>query len=557
MTVNRRTFLKRSAALSSLPILGACDEEGSGGSTDVGFDLPDTDAGDTLELPELPVYEYDGPEGPATLFQHGVASGDPLSDGIILWTRCSTESGDPVEVWWEISLDDEFRQRLQVGTVLTDGDRDFTVKVDVRELPAGQSLFYRFFALGRMSAVGRTRTAPSGKAEHLRFAVCSCASYAHGYFHGYRRIAQRSELNAVIHLGDYIYEYATGQYGSIRSYDPDHEITTLEDYRRRYAHYRLDRDLAEAHRQHPFIHIWDDHESSNNSYRDGAENHTEGREGAWADRKAAAIQAFNEWVPIRSDVDDEGKIWRVLRFGDLVDLILLDTRLWGRDEEAGRTDTEAHESAERHLLGEDQEAWLTNELLDSTAVWRVLGQQVMIGEFRGGASGGEPGPIFNADQWDGYAASRSRLYDLLENESIEDVVVLTGDIHTSWANDLPRVASDPASYTPETGEGSLAVEFVTPGISSPGLGALGDVIGPALQDFNPHVKFVDLENRGYIVLDVTAEHCEAQWYLLDTVESVEATESFAAAFATRVGDNHLLPVESPSGPGPDAPAPAP
>ena len=178
-------------------------------------------------------------------------------------------------------------------------------------------------------------------------------------------------------------------------------------------------------------------------------------------------------------------------------------------------------------------------------------------EFRGGAAGGEPGPIFNPDQWDGYAASRVRFYDLLESEAIDDVVVLTGDIHTSWANDLPRVGSDPESYTPDTGDGSLAVEFVTPGISSPGLGALGDVIGPALRDFNPHVKFVDLEKRGYIVLDITAERCEAQWFLLDSAEDLEATEEFTAAFAAFAGDNRLRPVDEPAGPGVDVPDRAP
>ena len=562
MPLSRRDFLQRSAVLGFVPVsmhLVGCSDDASADSrgdtgSDAGTDSPDSP--DTIELPELPAYQYDGPLGPIGLFTHGVASGDPLSDAVIVWTRCTTDSADPVEVWWEISLDAAFTQRVQVGTFVTDEDIDFTVKHDVTELSPGRTYYYRFFALGRQSPIGRTRTAPVGDVARLRFAVCSCASYGHGYFNAYRRIAERTDLDCVIHLGDYIYEYGTGQYGQIRAYDPSHEIVTLQDYRTRYAHYRKDADLAEVHRQHPFVHTWDDHETANNSWRDGANNHTEGREGAWADRKAAAIQAFNEWLPIRSDIDDEGRIWRSLRFGDLVDLLMLDTRLWGRDREASLFDTEAHADPNRTLLGDDQETWLHGELENSAARWRVLGQQVMMAEWRGVASGGEPGPIFNADQWDGYAPSRERLYDLLSTQNIDNVVVLTGDIHTSWGNDLAKRPFDPDGYDPETGEGSLAVEFVCPGISSPGLGALGELVGPGLQTFNPHVKFVDLQRRGYILLDITPEQCVAEWYHMSTVERTEADELFVAALGTVDGDNRLIDM-SPTDPPNDAPDPAP
>lgn len=568
MPITRRDFIHRSIVLGFVPAslhLAACGDDA--GATDPVTDAGDTgDLGDTadtadaapevVELPDLPNYEYDGPLGPETIFEHGVASGDPLADAVIIWSRVSTPTEDSVEVWWEVSLDAEFTQRVQVGTFTTDGDLDFTVKHDVIELLSGQTYYYRFFALGRPSPVGRTRTAPEGDVSRLRFVVCSCASYGHGYFNAYRKIAERNDLDCVVHLGDYIYEYGTGQYGQVRSYEPSHEIRTLEDYRTRYAHYRKDADLAEVHRQHPFVNIWDDHESANNSFADGAQNHTEGSEGAWQDRKAAAIQAFNEWLPIRSDIDDESRIWRSLRFGNLVDLLMLDTRLWARDEEVGQFDTEAHADPSRALLGDDQEAWLYGELENSQATWKLLGQQVMMAEWRGAGSAGQPGPIFNADQWDGYAPSRERIYDLLERQDIDNVVVLTGDIHTSWANDLAKNPFDPELYNGETGEGALAVEFVCPGISSPGLGELGELVGPGLQDFNPHVRFVDLQRRGYYVMDITAEHCIAEWYHMQTVERVSDEEIFVAAWGALAGQNHLAEMPATEAPT-DAPDPAP
>ncbi|MFT6400017.1 MAG: alkaline phosphatase D [Bradymonadia bacterium] len=568
MPISRRLFLHRSVVLGLVPVgaqVAACSDDGAasaddaGGPIDTGGDAGmDADTGevDAVELPDLPEYEYAGPLGPEDIFQHGVASGDPLSDAVIIWTRCSTPDDAAVDVWWELSLDAEFTQRVQVGTFVTDTDVDFTVKHDATELLAGQTYYYRFFALGQESPTGRTRTAPTGDVSRLRFGVCSCASYGHGYFTAYRRMAERSDLDCIIHLGDYIYEYGTGQYGQLRAYEPAHEILTLDDYRTRYAYYRLDSDLAEVHRQHPFVHTWDDHESANNSWSDGANNHTEGAEGAWSDRKAAAIQAFNEWLPIRSDIDDEGRIWRSLRFGNLVDLVMLDTRLWARDREAGQFDADAHADPSRTLLGDDQETWFHGELENSTAKWRLVGQQVMMAEWRGAGSAGQPGPIFNADQWDGYAPSRERIFQLLESQAIDNVVVLTGDIHTSWGNDLAMRPFDPENYDRDTGDGSLAVEFVCPGISSPGLGELGELVGPGLQDFNPHVKFVDLQRRGYIVLDITPERCVSEWYHMSTVERPDSEELFIAALGTSDGSNRLQSMDRTDAPS-DPPDPAP
>ena len=566
MAITRRTLLQRAAVIGFVPAsqyLVACGDDDSrpdDGAIDAGPDADigaDADTPDTPDLPDLPEYEYDGPLGPEDLFQHGVASGDPLADAVIIWTHVSPPDGAQTEVWWELALDPGFAQRVQVGTFQTDADVDFTVKHDVTGLAAGTTYYYRFMALGRTSPVGRTRTAPEAGVTHLRFAMMSCSSFAHGYFHAYRRIAERTDIDCCLHLGDYIYEYGDGQYGRVRTYDPPHEIVTLEDYRRRYRHYRKDLDLQEAHRQHPFICVWDDHETADDSWNGGAENHTPGAEGNWADRKAAGIRAYNEWLPIRSDIDDEGRIFRTFRYGGLVDLIMLDTRLWGRDEPGTQFTRDVHEDPERSLLGQDQEDWLAEQLTTSTAQWKLIGQQVMMAHWRGAGAAGQPGPIFNADQWDGYSPTRDRLFEVIRTNAIDNVVVLTGDIHTSWANDLATDPYDAEVYDKETGQGAIAVEFVTPGITSPGLGSLGELVGPGLRNLNPHVKFVDLENRGYIVLDIDAERCQAEWYHIENVEVRETTEFFVAAFAAFDGDNHLSEVAEPSQARTPAPDPAP
>jgi alkaline phosphatase D len=481
----------------------------------------------------LPRYSYAGPLGPETLFQHGVASGDPLPDAVILWTRVTPATPQSLEVWWEIAADPQFSARLQVGTFVTDPERDFTVKVDVTGLEPGRTFYYRFFALGRRSPIGRTRTAPAGAVSRLRFAVASCSSLAHGYFHGYRAIAERAELDAVIHLGDYIYEYASGGYGNVRPYEPEHEAVTLADYRARHAQYKRDPDLQEAHRQHPFICVWDDHETADNAWQDGARNHQPETEGSWQERKAAGTRAWAEWLPIREQPD--GRIFRKLAFGTLVDLVLLDTRLWGRNRlELGVLGPPPAPDPERSLLGDDQADWLERQLAESRADWKLIGQQVMVGNIvvSPGAS------IANLDQWQGYPESRRRLLEFLAM-GVKDVVILTGDIHSSWANEIVSDPNDPALYDPETGAGSLAVEFVTPGITSPGLEGVTEII-ESLRPVNPHVRFIDPTRRGYMVLDVDSERAQAAWYLYDDVSSPEPTAAaFAAAWSVPRGSTRL------------------
>jgi len=488
----------------------------------------------------------DTPLPPAPeVFLHGVASGDPLSDAVILWTRAEPKGGESsIELVWTIATDPELTQTVDGGSVSTDAGTDFTVKLDVTGLSAGTTYYYRFEALGETSPIGRTKTAPSGSVSRLRFVVCSCASLPHGYYNAYRRIADRHDLDLVIHLGDYIYEYGTNEYGDVRPHEPEHEIITLDDYRQRYAQYRRDADLQEVHRQHPFVTVWDDHEVANDSWSAGAQNHDESTEGSWDDRLAAARQAYFEWLPIR-DVP-ERTVQRVLRYGDLVDLIMLDTRLCCRDQVADGFGDPNLEDEGRSLLGMEQEQWLFDELSNSTATWKLLGQQVMFGQLA----------QLNVDQWDGYPAARERVFAHLESEDIDDVVVLTGDIHSSWGMDLTRDPMDGGTYDPATGAGSFAVEFVAPGITSPGFPPGLAAVAEGLKLDNPHMKYVEVVSRGYVVLDIDPDRVQGAWYHVDTIEQPSEVELLGGVLESAKGTNHLVEVAQPADP-PETAPPAP
>ncbi len=485
--------------------------------------------------------------GPETLYSHGVASGDPLADRVVLWTRVSPDTIGAVRVDWEIADDLDFRRPVAAGSITTDETLDYTVKVDAAGLMPATTYYYRFHSQQRTSQVGRTRTAPAGESGHLRFAVASCAKYSEGYFLAYRAIAARHDLDAVIHLGDYIYE--RGDAGPVRPHFPAKEIVAIDEYRARYAQYRGDSDLQEAHRQHPFICVWDDHESTNNSWRDGAENH-DPSEGDWSERKAVAQRVYSEWLPIRVESPDE--IFRRLSYGDLLDLIMLDTRLWGRDQQVGETDVDAINDEGRSILGFDQEQWLHQRLLESSARWKVIGQQVILSQWKTSAAPNSEGggDVGNPDSWDGYDASRRRLFDVLRSNAIDNVIVLTGDVHSSWAMELTEDPNDPATYDPETGAGALGVEFVAPGITNtfpaPGLEGL-------FLNANPNIKWADTRNRGYFVLDLKPERAQAAWFHFERVDDPEEQERFAIALSTAEGASHLVEDEGPAEPARDRP----
>lgn len=464
-------------------------------------------------------------------FYHGVASGDPLGDAVIIWTRVTT-TDTTARVHWRVATDTSMSTIVDSGTVVTSNATDYTVKVDVQNLQPNQFYYYEFEHEGQLSVIGRTKTAPVGDVDSLRFAVVSCASYAHGFFNAYDRIRARNDVSAVLHLGDYYYEYGNGQYGGGRIYQPATEITKLSDYRMRLSHYRLDSSLMRIHQQYPFICVWDDHETANNSWHGGADNHDAG-EGNWFNRKAEAIKAYYEWMPVRMPAPavDSQRIYRSFRYGDLIELHMLDTRLEGREVQ-GWNDANA---LGRTILGKPQFDWLCHNMDTSTAQWQVIGQQVMMAPF-------DVNPLpwgqqyGNSDQWDGYATERTSFYDSIFANNVQNVVVLTGDIHTSWANDLPT-----PSYNASTGSGSAGVEFVVTSVTSPGLQAAQSVGVSLLRQLNDHMKYIDLSSRGYYILDVNKTRAQADWYYVDRVDVVSSTENYATSWKTDDQSRHLTP----------------
>ncbi|MGB1247258.1 MAG: alkaline phosphatase D family protein [Chitinophagales bacterium] len=468
-------------------------------------------------------------------FFHGVASGDPLADAVMLWTRVTPAdgSGNDIDVYWQVATDTAFTNVVNFGKTEATATGDYTVKLDVCGLQPSTYYYYVFQAYGTNSIIGRTKTAPQGANSEVKFGVASCSSYEHGYFNAYESMSKRNDLDAIIHLGDYIYEYETGGFSSSvmtnqgRVYVPGNEAITLTDYRARHSHYKLDDQLQLLHQVHPFITTWDDHETANDAYKDGAENH-DGSEGLWQDRKISGTQAYSEWMPIRNpDPNDPLKIWRKLRYGDLLDLIVLDSRLWGRDEQ----DMGATDDNTRSLLGADQFAWLETELSDNTTQWKIITQQVMLAPLE------IFGAAVNADQWDGYNADRQRLISFIENNNVTNPVVLTGDIHSTFINNV------------EGDNGTAASEFVVTSVTSPGIDvvevALGnlpqwllDIVGGtvngALEFFNDHMQYVNMEDHGYMVLTIDDSKAQGDYIWLDR-EVIDTTEDFATSWYVNDG----------------------
>ncbi|MEU2260132.1 alkaline phosphatase D family protein [Streptomyces sp. NPDC019645] len=503
-------------------------------------------------------------------FLHGVASGDPLPDGVLLWTRVTpapdalpgSGKGPATEVGWEIAEDRGFTKVVAGGLTTATAATDHTVKVDVRGLLPATAYFFRFTSGGTVSATGRTRTAPAAEAAApgVRFGVVSCANWESGYFAAYRHLAARADLDAILHLGDYIYEYGTGGYPAdenvVRRHEPAHEITTLADYRTRHGKYKTDADLQALHAAHPLVAIWDDHEIANDAWAGGAENHTPGTEGDYAARAAAAKRAYFEWMPVRTST--EGTVYRRLRFGKLADLHLLDLRSF-RSQQAsvgsGKVD-----DPERTITGRAQLDWLKSGLASSDATWKLVGTSVMISPV---AFGSVPahllGPIaellglpkeglaVNVDQWDGYTDDRKELLKHLTDRGIRNTVFLTGDIHMAWANDVPvKAATYPLSQ-------SAATEFVVTSVSSDNLddllhvapGTLSVVAATAVKAANRHVKWLDMDHHGYGVLDVTAERSQMDYYILSDKTRPDATASWARSYRTLNGTQKVERVNQP------------
>lgn len=489
-------------------------------------------------------------------FYHGVASGDPLTDRVIIWTRVTPPSDQTVTVEWEIADDAGFTTIVLSGQVTTDTTKDYTVKVDAIGLADGTTYYYRFTALGKTSTIGRTKTLPTVNVNHIKLGMVSCNSYQAGYFTVYHELSKRNDLDAVVHLGDFIYESPTGSSGYFgdtnRIHVPDYEVLDVSDYRMRYSHYRLDPDLQEAMRQHPFIHIWDDHEVSNNAWKDGAKGHDPG-EGVYQDRKMWAFQAFFEWVPVRDNATND--IYRSLRFGDLLDLVLLDTRHLSRSVQVDSFLDPNRLDPNRELLGPTQMSWFKNQLLDNTTTWKVVGNQVVFSKLLlDNVEAVQPGirDLF-LDVWEGYPTRRDSVIHFIRDNNVDNVIFATGDVHISLGFDISDAPDDSTVYNPATGMGSHAVELVTPSVTSTNfdeiIGSLNTAVLAALFEAgNPQNKYFDFTKHGYYVLDITPTRAQGDFYLVTQVQIPGETEGFSTGLYTDVNTNFLNVTNTPAPP---------
>jgi alkaline phosphatase D len=510
-------------------------------------------------------------------FQHGIASGDPTQTSVLIWTRVTPELEGPMSVAWGVARDSGFKDVVKRGTFNTGPERDYTVKVDVQGLEPGQ-LYYYWFSVGRTSSPGgATRTLPATGVSDYRMAVVSCSNWPFGYFNAYREIASRGaqgKIDAVIHLGDYIYEYSINGYGSAigkelgRNHVPEHEIITLADYRQRHAQYKSDPDLQAAHAVAPWFCTWDDHESTNNSYRTGAENHQADTEGDWSVRKAVAVQAYLEWMPVRDPEAGKAReaIWRKFEIGDLATLFLLESRLVGRGEDitygeiylAADVDRPAIvdrikariNDPNRTMLGFEQEAWLADGLKQSAAAgkkWQVLGNQVTMAKVQmpdlqrhltpeqyatvpQGAkrsySTARWGLEWNPDAWSGFPQARERLYQAAKAANAR-LVTLTGDTHTAWANELHDASGQ-----------KRGVEFGCTSVTSNGVGDSLPLkeLNWLMPEANDEVVYYNAFSKGFTVLTLTADQVEAEFVKVSTVRSRDYYASTDAKFLARTNE---------------------
>ncbi len=500
------------------------------------------------------------------VFAHGVASGDPGADSVVIWTRISPAAiGDrtySANVIWETAADEAFTEMRGKGEASADASRDWTVKILLKDLQPGSAYYYRFRIGDAYSPVGRTRTLPAGAVDRARFAVVSCSNYPFGYFNVYDLISRRDDIDAVIHLGDYIYEYSTKGYGGEtgarlgRDHQPAHEIVSLNDYRTRYAQYKADPASQAMHAAHPIIPIWDDHETSNNSWKDGAENHQPETEGDWNARRRAALQAYYEWMPVREPAMAPEAFFRSFSYGDLLTIAAIETRLMARarqfeyaeiiptlqsTEDVERFKNDILWDETREMLGAAQIDYLDRIFRTSIGAgqpWRLVANQIIMAKVtapdltphmsendivaleaewdqgRAFVESSALGLPSNFDAWDGYPAARECFYNMIKAAGGEGMIVVTGDTHTWWANDL--VARDGAH---------MGVELGAHSVTSPSpyrkefLGGKGAEYALLTNRDNKDVRYLSGEDHGYIDLNITRDAARAEFVAVDTVES--------------------------------------
>ena len=509
----------------------------------------------------------------AGVFRHGIASGDPLPDAVLLWTRVTptadslpgSGAGPRVGVGWQVASDPGFRRVVAHGSTVTGPERDHTVKVDARGLVPATAYYYRFTLDRTTSPVGRTRTAPAptSSPDRLRFALVSCSNWEAGYFSAYRHLAARGDLDAVLHLGDYVYEYGTGQYAYgksdtvVRPHEPTHEVLGLADYRQRHAQYKTDPDLQALHAAVPWVTTWDDHETANDAWSGGAENH-QPDEGDWATRKAVARTAYDEWMPVRlsgtAALGDGVQVYRHLQFGRLADLTMLDLRSY-RSQQVATTDLGSAADPARTITGDAQMRFLKDRLADNDAVWKLVGNPVMISpvlfppldQYVAGPIADMTGILprdgvaYNVDQWDGYTADRRELVAFLADAGVANTVFLTGDIHSAWACELPV---DPGAYPLSR---TVGVELVATSVTSNNLDDLTGspprttslAVEDAIKASNRHVKYLDFDSHGYSVLTITPQETQMDWYVTSDRADQAATSTWSNGWRVAAGSNRL------------------
>ncbi|WP_427963965.1 alkaline phosphatase D family protein [Altererythrobacter sp.] len=507
-------------------------------------------------------------------FTHGVASGEPGPDKVLLWTRFV--AGQDTWLEFQVSENGDFTDVVAGGSARASAETDWCAKAWADGLRDGRWYYYRFIAPdGSMSEVGRTRTLPGESIDRFRLAVFSCSNFGFGYFNAYAHAAEVDDADLALHLGDYIYEYRRGSYPDPeraipeRELWPEQEIVALADYRLRYATYRADPDLRRIHQMLPMIAVWDDHESANDSWKGGAENHQSETEGDWEARKAAAKRAYREWMPVSDEPYAEYQV------GDLATLYRLDTRLEGREKQfdigalmKGRQSAEEIAAAlkafhdgdyadpARQMLGAEQEAWLGNALKrsrQSGRQWQVLVQQVVMGRLAtppglvdalgadapdyvrrrltAAALSSRAGLPANMDAWDGYPAARERLLaSALEAEA--NLLVLAGDSHNSWAFNLDHRGVN------------AGVEFGVQSVTSPGLeGYLGaiapDVLSRDLVEHNAGLKYADTSQRGYALVELTPEAASAEYRYVETIRTRSTALAGTMRLDTTAGSRAL------------------
>lgn len=484
-------------------------------------------------------------------FTHGVASGEPSANSVLLWSRYVATQ--PTTILWEMKEADGGKV-VAGGEVEAAPDNDWCIKATASGLQGGKWYHYRFRdAQGNVSEEGRTRTLPEGAVDRFRMAVFSCSNIGFGWFNAYRSAAESNAFDLLVHTGDYFYEYGPGTYPSkeealpYRLLDPRSETVTLADYRLRHAMYRRDPDLRRLTQLYPMIMGWDDHESTNDSYATGAQNHQPDTEGDWSVRKRAAVRAYREWLPV-SDED-----WAAYEIGDLATIFRMETRLNARSQQfsigdvlKGKTSAEDAMTAlkafregdyldpSRTVLGQQQEAWLAEGLKRSKAAgktWQVLAQQVLMGSTKAPSSlagaitqatpdfarqrllaavmASAAGIPFNMDAWDGYPAARDRLFKA-SLEADADLLVLAGDTHNAWAFELDHAGE------------KVGVEFGGQSVTSPGAESYLSAIDPttfanSIVSENPQLKWADTSQRGYMSVELTPERATAEYHFFSSI----------------------------------------